>query len=39
LVGVGREAPEFELVSLSGEQIRLSQFRGRPTVISFGTTW
>jgi peroxiredoxin len=38
-VGVGQEAPEFELATLSGDVIRLSQFRGQPTVISFGATW
>ncbi len=38
-VGVGQEAPDFELTTLSGNVIRLSQFRGQPAVISFGATW
>lgn len=38
-VGIGHDAPDFELTTLSGDVIRLSQFRGGPTLISFGTTW
>jgi peroxiredoxin len=38
-VGVGRQAPEFELTTLSGESIRLSQFRGRPVLLSFSASW
>jgi thioredoxin-dependent peroxiredoxin len=31
----GREAPDFELTSDSGELVRLSQFRGKPVVLYF----
>ncbi len=39
VVGVGRQAPEFEVAALSGESIRLSQFRGRPVLLSFSASW
>jgi peroxiredoxin len=39
VVGVGRQAPEFELAALSGESIYLSQFRGRPVLLSFSASW
>lgn len=32
-VKVGQRAPDFELPSLSGEKIRLSQFRGKKNVV------
>ncbi len=32
-------APDFELTSLNGETIRLSQLRGQPVVLVFNTTW
>jgi thioredoxin-dependent peroxiredoxin len=35
VVEEGREAPDFELASDSGERVRLSQFRGRPVVLYF----
>jgi thioredoxin-dependent peroxiredoxin len=35
VVEEGREAPDFELTSDSGERVRLSQFRGRPVVLYF----
>lgn len=38
-VGVGREAPEFDLVTLSGDRVRLRDFRGRPVVLTFSATW
>jgi thioredoxin-dependent peroxiredoxin len=31
----GREAPDFELTSDSGERVRLSHFRGQPVVLYF----
>jgi peroxiredoxin Q/BCP len=31
----GKQAPDFELTSDSGERIRLSQFRGQPVVLYF----
>ena len=36
---VGMFAPDFELPTLTGEKIRLSQFRGKPVLLSFGATW
>jgi peroxiredoxin len=36
---VGSKAPDFELMDLSGEQVRLSDQRGRPVLINFWATW
>lgn len=33
------KAPEFELTSLEGEKISLSQFRGKAVMLSFWSTW
>jgi thioredoxin-dependent peroxiredoxin len=35
VVEEGKEAPDFELTSDSGDRVRLSQFRGRPVVLYF----
>ncbi len=35
MVEEGKEAPDFELTSDSGEHVRLSQFRGQPVVLYF----
>ena len=35
MVEEGKEAPDFELTSDSGERVRLSQFRGDPVVLYF----
>jgi thioredoxin-dependent peroxiredoxin len=35
VVSEGQPAPDFELESDSGEQVRLSQFRGKPVVLYF----
>jgi peroxiredoxin Q/BCP len=35
VVEQGREAPDFELTSDSGDRVRLSQFRGKPVVLYF----
>jgi len=32
-------APEISLVSLTGEKISLSDFRGHPVILNFWTTW
>jgi peroxiredoxin len=36
---VGAAAPDFELTSLNGETIRLSQFKGQPVLLSIGASW
>jgi thioredoxin-dependent peroxiredoxin len=35
MVEEGQEAPDFELTSDAGDQVRLSQFRGQPVVLYF----
>jgi len=35
----GSPAPDFELETLSGEQLRLQDLRGKPVVINFWATW
>jgi cytochrome c biogenesis protein CcmG/thiol:disulfide interchange protein DsbE len=36
---IGDAAPEFSLVSLDGETVRLADFRGRPVVVHFWASW
>jgi peroxiredoxin len=38
-LSIGESAPDFELTSLTGEKIRLSQFQGQPVVLSIGASW
>jgi len=35
----GVQAPEFELVSLDGQKVKLSDFRGKAVVLNFWATW
>ncbi|MCX5800254.1 MAG: TlpA disulfide reductase family protein [Candidatus Eisenbacteria bacterium] len=35
----GRVAPDFELSSLEGQKISLSQFRGKIVILDFWATW
>lgn len=35
----GQEAPDFALQDLAGKEVRLNDFRGRPVVLHFWTTW
>ncbi len=35
----GTAAPDFTLVSLAGEDVSLSQFKGRPVVLTYFATW
>jgi peroxiredoxin len=35
----GQPAPDFELVSLDGETVRLSDFRGKAVLLNFWATW
>lgn len=36
---VGLVAPDFELVTLDGDTIRLNELRGTPVVLNFWATW
>lgn len=36
---IGDTAPDFELTALTGETIRLSQFRGQPVLLNFSASW
>ena len=36
---VGAVAPDFELASISGEPVKLSDYRGRPVAVTFMHTW
>lgn len=36
---VGSEAPDFELVNLKGEKVKLSSLRGKTVIIDFWATW
>ena len=35
----GDLAPDFELTTLDGSKVRLSQFRGRPVILNFWASW
>lgn len=36
---VGKSAPDFQLASLDGQTMALSDFRGRPVLINFWASW
>ncbi len=36
---VGALAPDFQLVSKDGEQVKLSDYRGKPVAVTFMHTW
>lgn len=36
---VGEPAPAFELETVTGEKVSLADFRGKPVVLNFFTTW
>lgn len=38
-VNVGDKAPDFELKTLEGEQVRLSDYRGERVLLNFWSTW
>ena len=38
-VQVGEEAPDFTLPSLSGEEVRLSDYRGKKLVLFMWASW
>jgi peroxiredoxin len=39
LPGAGTPAPDFQLRTLTGEQVRLSELRGKPVVLAFWAPW
>jgi len=38
-ISVGDQAPDFKLITLSGETIALEDLRGHPVLINFWATW
>jgi len=36
---LNQPAPEFELVSLDGSHVKLSDYRGRPVIVNFWASW
>ena len=36
---IGKQAPDFTLMTLDGTEVSLSQFRGQPVLINFWATW
>lgn len=38
-LAVGTAAPDFELAALGGGTVRLSQYRGKPVLLTFGASW
>ena len=39
LLSVGAQAPDFSLLTATGERVRLSDFRGRTVLLEFFATW
>jgi peroxiredoxin len=38
-LGIGTKAPDFELKTLSGENVKLSDYRGKKVMLNFWATW
>lgn len=38
-LGIGQKAPDFELKTLDGQKIRLSQLQGKKVMLNFWATW
>lgn len=36
---IGKPAPDFSLINLAGQPVRLSDFRGKPIMVNFFATW
>ncbi|MDA8441442.1 MAG: TlpA disulfide reductase family protein [Peptococcaceae bacterium] len=39
VVEVGKPAPDFTLSRVNGQQISLSQYKGKPVIVNFWATW
>ena len=39
VVNVGDEAPDFELRSLNGDTVHLSDYRGKKTILFMWASW
>ncbi len=39
LIGVGDEAPDFKLRSLDGVSVKLSDYRGKKTILFMWASW
>ena len=39
IAAIGKIAPDFKLQALSGDDIQLSDFRGKTVILNFWTTW
>ncbi|MGE8077971.1 peroxiredoxin family protein [Peribacillus loiseleuriae] len=39
VVKIGSPAPDFELTTLSGEQVKLSDYRGKVVILNLWATW
>jgi peroxiredoxin len=38
-LGIGEKAPDFELLNLEGEKVKLSDFQGKKIMLNFWATW
>ena len=38
-LSIGSKAPDFELKTLSGENVKLSDYRGKKVMLNFWATW
>ncbi|WP_249866327.1 redoxin domain-containing protein [Paenibacillus konkukensis] len=38
-LGIGQRAPDFELFTLEGQAVKLSDFRGKKVLLNFWATW
>ena len=38
-INVGNMAPDFQLQNLTGQTVKLSDFRGKPVLLNFWATW
>jgi len=38
-LGIGLKAPDFELINLSGESVKLSDYEGKKVMLNFWATW